>query len=138
MVTGGFTSVENTATTEILESRTSSWKPAKPLPYARNGLRAASVANTIYLFVGTETEILKYEASSSSWVYYADMTAKQGSKLEVSPINCSVIQHYLTTASPTTSRTTTGDSLTEPPTTEPPTTKPPTTPGIYCGPQLCN
>ena len=116
MVTGGFTSVENTETTEILESRSSSWTTVGALPYARNGLRAATVANTIYLFVGAETEILKYEATNSSWVYYANMTAKEGSKLEVSNINCSVIQHYLTTASPTT--------------TEPPTTKPPPTLGI--------
>ena len=112
MVTGGFTSVENTETTEILESPTSSWTYAKPLPYARNGLRAATVANTIYLFVGVETEILKYEACSQSWVHHADMTAKQGSQLEVSTINCSVIRHYLTntTATPT-SLTTTSEGL---------------------------
>ena len=102
MVTGGFTSVENTETTEILESRSSSWTTVGALPYARNGLRAATVANTIYLFVGAETEILKYEATTSSWVYNARMTAKEGSKLEVSNINCSVIQHYLTTTTTTT------------------------------------
>ena len=96
MVTGGFTSRENTETTEILDSRTSSWTLVGALPYARNGLRAATVANTVYLFVGAETEILKYEANSSSWVHYAEMTAKEGSKLEVSPVNCSVIQHYET------------------------------------------
>ena len=74
----------------------------------RNGLRAATVANTIYLFVGAETEILKYEATTSSWVYNARMTAKEGSKLEVSTVNCSVIQHYLTntTGAPTTIRPT--------------------------------
>ena len=119
MVTGGFTSRENTETTEILDSRTSSWTLVGALPYARNGLRAATVANTIYLFVGAETEILKYEANSRSWAHYAHMTAKEGSKLEVSPVNCSVIQQYetITTAassassthgtSPATTRTTT-------------------------------
>ena len=114
MVTGGFTSVENTETTEILESRSSSWTTVGALPYARNGLRAASVANTIYLFVGAETEILKFEANSSSWVHYANMTAKEGSKLEVSPISCSLIQHYLTYT-----------TATEPPTTVFPSTLPP-------------
>ena len=133
MVTGGFTSVENTETTEILESRSSSWKPAKPLPYARNGLRAANVANTIYLFVGTETEILKYEANSSSWVHYANMTAKEGSKLEVSVINCNVIQNYLTNSStttpiyPTTRRTLSEGSSLSSGSTEPPPTASPST-----------
>ena len=103
MVTGGFDSKENTDSTEILNSGSSSWTLVGALPYARNGLRATNVANNIYLFVGAETEILKYNASSQSWVYYAEMTPKEGSKLEVSPVNCSVIQNYLTntTAIPT-------------------------------------
>ena len=96
MVTGGFNSTENTETTEILNATGSSWTLVGALPYARNGLRATTVANIIYLFVGAETQILKYEASSQSWLYYADMTAKEGSKLEVSPVNCSDVQHYLT------------------------------------------
>ena len=103
MVTGGFNSTENTDSTEILNSGSSSWTLVGALPYARNGLRATNVANIIYLFVGAETDILKYETSSQSWVYYADMTPKEGSKLEVSPVNCSVIQSYLskTTATET-------------------------------------
>ena len=108
MVTGGFDSNENTDTTEILEGRTSLWKYAGPLPYARNGLRATNVAGSIYLFVGAETDILKYEASSQTWAHYANMTSKEGTQLDISPVNCSVIQHYLTntTASPTTIGTT--------------------------------
>ena len=110
MVTGGFNSTENTETTEILNSRTSSWTLVGALPYARNGLRATTVANSIYLFVGSETEILKYEPSSRTWGIepYAQMNSKEGSKLEVSTVNCSVIQHYLTntTAAPTTIRPT--------------------------------
>ena len=60
------------------------------------------MANSIYLFVGAETDILKYEASSRTWERYANMTPKEGTKLEISPVNCSVIQHYLanTTATP--------------------------------------
>ena len=110
MVTGGFDSIANLDTTEILEGRASLWKVVGPLPYARNGLRATNVAGSIYLFVGAETEILKFEASNQKWDHpaYARMTAKHGSKLEVSTVNCSVIQHYLTntTASPTTIGTT--------------------------------
>ena len=89
-MTGGFTSEKNTDSTEILDSRTSRWRDVGPLPYARNGLRATTLANSVYLFVGTETEILKYEASAQSWVYYANMTPKKGSTFEVSPINCSI------------------------------------------------
>ena len=111
MVTGGFDSIKNLDTTEILEGRTSSsWTPVGPLPYARNGLRATNVAGSIYLFVGAETDIWKFEASNQKWggVPYAKMTPKHGSKLEVSTVNCSVIQHYLTntTAAPTTIRPT--------------------------------
>ena len=138
MVTGGFTSTENTDSTEILNSRTSSWTQVGALPYARNELRATTVANNIYLFVGAETDVLKFEASSQSWVHYADMTPKEGSKLEVSPINCSLIQTYLnkTTATPTaitpTPTTTTPKlSPTVPTETLPPVTTG-TTPGDSC------
>ena len=108
MVTGGFDSNENTDSTEIMRNRNSNWTYVGKLPYARNGLRAATVANSIYLFVGAETDILKYEASNQSWVHYAKMTPKEGSKLEVSTVNCSVVQHYLTptTIRPTTTTTT--------------------------------
>ena len=108
MVTGGFDSFENTDSTEIQKTRRSRWKYVGVLPYARNGLRATTVANSIYLFVRSESDVLKYEASSGTWVYYADITPEEESKLEVSTVNCSVIQHYLTntTGAPTTIRPT--------------------------------
>ena len=52
LVTGGRQILNNSRipldSTEILETNT--WRISAPLPYARYGLRAASLGNTIFLF----------------------------------------------------------------------------------------
>ena len=118
-MTGGFTGLENTKSTEIFEAGATVWTIVGALPRARNGLRATNVNNIIYVIgkymlshdynfssaklflsnpnlilhccVGGDTEILKFEPSANNtWTVFADMTKKAGSKLEVSTINCSL------------------------------------------------
>ena len=52
LVTGGRQGTRDSSipldSTEILETNT--WRISAPLPSARNGLRAASLGNTIFLF----------------------------------------------------------------------------------------
>ena len=48
-MTGGFTGLQNTKSTEILTTGATAWMTVGPLPKARNGLRATSVDNIIYV-----------------------------------------------------------------------------------------
>ena len=48
-MTGGFTGSENTKVTEMFGHSYKAWKIVGELPRARNGLRATSVNNVIYL-----------------------------------------------------------------------------------------
>ena len=79
-MTGGFTGLQNTKSTQILPAGETAWITVGELPKARNGLRAATVDNTIYL-------LGKYHSK-------AEMTKKAGSKLEVSTINCRYVHNY--------------------------------------------
>ena len=79
------------------------------LPKARNGLRATTVDNIIYLLgkyhskalvnslpfcQGGDTEIMKFDPSANNtWTPFAEMTKKAGSKLEVSTI-CRYVHNY--------------------------------------------
>ena len=48
-MTGGFTGLENTKTTEIYTAKENIWRTEGEIPSARNGLRAANVNNIIYV-----------------------------------------------------------------------------------------
>ena len=49
MVTGGFTGKENTKSTEIFTVGAAAWTTVGGLPTARNGMRATTLSNVIYL-----------------------------------------------------------------------------------------
>ena len=49
-MTGGFTGLENTGSTEVFTEKSPDWSEVSPLPKPRNGLRAATVNNVVYIF----------------------------------------------------------------------------------------
>ena len=48
-MTGGFTGEENTKSTEIFTAGATAWTSVGGLPTARNGMRATTLNNMIYL-----------------------------------------------------------------------------------------
>ena len=94
MVTGGFTGLENTKSTEIFTAGASSWTTVGALPSPGCEFRATNVNNIVYL-LGGDTEILEFNpAAGNTWSVYHQMTEKAGSKLEISTINCRLVHNY--------------------------------------------
>ena len=108
-MTGGYTGSEVTSTTEILTLKEGKvWQFVGNLPRPGYGLRATTVNNVIYLLgrnilrprpgwplsSGGGTEILQFDSDGSSWQVYSHITPRSGMKLEVSTLDCEIVQHY--------------------------------------------
>ena len=68
----------STATVEVYDPRTDTWRSAAPLPVATNHNAAATVNGRLYAFGGTTPRAFVYDPARDAWSEVASMTYQHG------------------------------------------------------------
>jgi N-acetylneuraminic acid mutarotase len=78
-VIAGFDSQgQSTATVEVYDPRTNTWRGAAPLPIATNHNAAATVTGRLYAFGGTSSRAFVYDPGRDAWTEVASMRYSHG------------------------------------------------------------